>query len=137
MLRVLTAYADIATIGFRTVLGENEDPLSACGLEERAARDDDGLFRLTQFEVDVIGLTCADILGPLATEDEVAAELAIADFGIDLAHLQLILLVATGKGGSQSLTHAVDIVLVNLCLHLIIAEVVQLSDLLSWADALA
>ena len=93
MLRVLAAYADGATIGFVAIRGEYEDPLAASSLEERAARDDDGLLRLPQFEVDVIGLTCADVLWALTPEDEVATELAFAHLGINLANLELILLV--------------------------------------------
>lgn len=52
MLRVLTTYANRTAIGFAAIGREHEDPLAACGLEECAARDDDGLLRLTQFEVD-------------------------------------------------------------------------------------
>ena len=62
MLRVLTTYANRTAIGFAAIGREHEDPLAACGLEECAARDDDGLLRLTQFEADVIGLACADVL---------------------------------------------------------------------------
>ena len=137
VLWILAAYADVAAIGFCATLVEDEYPLSACGLKERAARDEDGLLWLTQFEVDVIGLACADVLWTLALENEVTAELALAHLRIDLAHLQLILLVTTGESGCESLTNAVDIMLVDLCLHLIVREIVQLSDLLSWLDALA
>ena len=65
---------------FRAILVEHENPLSAGGLEERAARDEDGLLWLSQFEVDVVGLACADVLRTLATEDEITAELALANF---------------------------------------------------------
>ena len=101
MLWVLATYTDVATIGLRAILREDEDPLSACGLEEGAARDDDGLLRLAKFEVDVVGLARADVLRALATEDEITAELALANFRIDLANLQLVCLVATRKGGRQ------------------------------------
>ena len=108
-----------------------------CGLEEGAARDDDGLLRLAKFEVDVVGLARADVLRALATEDEITAELALANFRIDLANLQLVCLVATRKGGRESLAHTIDIVLIDLSLYLIIREVVQLANLLSRTDALS
>ena len=118
-MRVLTAYTDVAAIGFAAAFVEHEYPLASCGLEEGAARDEDGLLGLAQLQIDVIGLACADVLRALAPEDEVAAELPLSHLGIDLAHLQLVLLVATGEGGCQSLAHAVDIVLVNLRLYLV------------------
>ena len=136
MLRVLATDAYVSAIGFLAILVEHENPLSACGLEEGAARDDDGLLGLAKFEVDVVGLARADVLRALATEDEITAELALANFWIDLANLQLVCLVATRKGGRQTLAHTVDIVLVYLSLYLIIREVVQLANLLSRTDAL-
>ena len=87
VLRVLAAYADVAAIGFRAALVKDEDPLSACGLEEGAARDEDGLLWLTQFEVDEIGLARADVLRAFAAEDEITTELALAHLGIDLSDL--------------------------------------------------
>ena len=129
--------ADVTAIGFAAALVEDEDPLSASSLEECAARNDDGLLGLPQFEVDIVGLACADVLRTLAFEDEVATELALTHFGIYFAHLQLVLLVATGKGGGKALTHTVDIMFIKLCLHLIVGEVVQLPNLLTGLDALS
>ena len=137
MLRVLAAYADGAAIGFAPIRGEYENPLAASSLEERAARDDNRLFWLPQFEVDVVGLARADIFGALTLEDKVTTELAFAHLGINLANLELILLVASRKSGSKPLTDAIDIVLIDLCLYLIIREVIELAYLLSRLDALA
>ena len=86
VLRVLPAYANVAAIGFLSALVEHEDPLAARGLEEGAARNDDGLLGLAQLQVDVVGLACADVLRALTPEDEVSAELALAHLRIDLAH---------------------------------------------------
>ena len=119
-LRILSADADVAAVGVVATLVEHEDPLSAGGLEECAARNDDCLFGLSEFEVDVIGLSCADILRSFATEYEIASELAFANLGIDLAHLEEILLVATCEGRHESLPHSVDIVFVDLCLHFVV-----------------
>jgi len=59
VLRVLAAYTNLAAIGLTTIGREDEDPLPARGLEEGAARDEHGLLGLAQFEVDIVGLTCA------------------------------------------------------------------------------
>ena len=91
---------------------------------------------LTKFEVDVVGLARADVLGSFSLEDEITAELALANFRIDLANLQLVCLVTTRKGGRQTLTHTVDIVLVYLSLNLIVRKVIELANLLAWTDAL-
>ena len=137
MLGILAAYADVAAIGLAAVSREHKNPLAACGLEEGAAGDDDGLFGMTQFEVDVVGLTRADVLRALATEDEITAELALANFWIDLANLQLVGFVATCEGGCESLVHAIDIVLVDAGLNLIVRKVIELTDFLSRTDALS
>ena len=98
ILRILATYTDVATIGLRATLVEYKYPLASCGLEEGATRNDDGLLGLTQFEVDLIGLTRTDVLRTRTFEDEIAAELTIAHFRINLAHLQLVFLVTTVKG---------------------------------------
>ena len=95
MLRVLATHTDWTAISFLSTLVHHEDPLAACGLEEGATRDDDGLLWLAQFEIDIVRLTCADVLWAISPEDEVATELALTNLWIDLADLQLIQFIAT------------------------------------------
>ena len=68
-----------------SVSAEDVNPGAASLLKEGAARDEHRLFGLPQLEVEVVGLTAADIRGPFVSEDEVCAELALTDFGIDFA----------------------------------------------------
>ena len=51
--------------------------------------------------------------------------------------MKLVLLVTTGEGGNESLTHTVDIMLINLGLNLIIGQVVDLTNLLTRLNALS
>ena len=84
----MAADADGASEGGVSVSAEDVNPGAAGLLEESAARDEHCLFGLTQFEVEVIGLTAADIRGPFVSEDEIGAELALSHFGINLAYCQ-------------------------------------------------
>ena len=126
VLWVLATDADVAAIGFLPALVKDKDLLAAGGLEEGATRDEHRLLGLAQFEVNIVGLARTDVFRALASEDKVAAELTLTHLRIDFAYLQLILLVATGKGGGEALTHTVDVMLVDLCLYLIVREIVQL-----------
>ena len=136
MLRILASDTDVATIGTRAILVEYEDPLSARSLEERTTWDEDGLLGLAQLEVEIIGLAAADVVGTLASEDEVDAETSLSNLGIDLAHGKLIILFASHEGCLQTLAYTVDVVFVNLSLDLEVREVVDLSNLLAGCDVL-
>ncbi len=136
VLGVLPADGYLAAISLLAILVEDEDPLTARHTVERALRDDDGLLRLSELQVDIVGLTCADVAGAHALEDEVDTEPAVPYLGIDLAHLQGVTLAVLLEGGGQSRFHTVDVVLVHLCLYLIVAQVVNDAYLLSCRDAL-
>ena len=69
-----------------------------------------------------------------ADEDKVGAERSVAHFGIYLAHTQPVGLAVATERSRETGTHAVDVVLVNLRLHLEVGEVVYLSDVLSGGD---
>ncbi len=137
VLGVLSADGDLAAIGFLAILVENEDPLAARHTVERALGDDDGLLRLSELQIHIIGLARADVVRAHALEDEVDAELAVPHLGIDLAHLQGVTLAILVEGGSESGLHAVDVVLIHLCLYLIVAQVVHHTYLLSCRHALS
>src|SRR5699024_4795343 len=62
ILRVLATDLDLAAICFLAVLVKNEYPTATCALEEGSARDDDAFCRLSEFQVNVIGLSTADII---------------------------------------------------------------------------
>ena len=71
VLRVLASDADLAAVGFLAVFVEDENPVASCHLEEGAFRDEDALGGFAQLEVDVVGLSAADVFGAGAFEDEV------------------------------------------------------------------
>ena len=63
LLRVLSADADVYFAGFCPGLVQLIDSLAAGRLEEVAARDDQRLFGLSQFDLYAEALSDADILG--------------------------------------------------------------------------
>jgi len=65
-LRVLATYLYGAAHGF--VAFEYVNPVAAGGLVEGAAGDDDALRGLSQLQVNVVGLSGADIVGAGAGE---------------------------------------------------------------------
>ena len=137
ILGVLSADGNLAAVGFLAILVEDKNPLTARHTVERALRDDDGLLRLSELQIHIVGLARADVAGAHALEDEVDAELAVPHLGIDLAHLQGVTLTILLEGGSQTGLHTVDVMLIHLRLHLVVAEVVDDTYLLSCLYALS
>ena len=66
VLGVLTSDADLAAVCFLAVLVEDENPVAARYLEERAFGDEDALGGFAQLEVDVVGLSASDVFGAVA-----------------------------------------------------------------------
>lgn len=57
-LRVLAADAYLAPYGLSSFRSYHIDPFSSCLLVECSAWDQDCAFRLTELEVQIVGLTC-------------------------------------------------------------------------------
>ena len=127
ILRVLATDDDGA---FFSAVGVGEDvyPLAAGVLVEAAAGDEDRLFALAQLQVEVVGLSGADVVGNGVAEEEVGLELAVANVGIDLAKAGAVVLFLPVEGGAEACGDAVDVVLVDLRLNLVAVEVVDLAD---------
>ena len=115
---------------------EDEDPVSARVLEEGALRDDHALGRLPQLEVDIIGLSAADVVGALAGKDEVRAKLPVAHLGIDLAYREAEIGPLPLERRGEARPHPVDVMLVDHRLDLVVGEVVDLADHLARRDVL-
>ena len=137
ILRVLATDLDFAAICFLAVFVKNEDPAAACALEECSARDDDAFCRLSKFQINVIGLSTADIIGAFAGEDEIRTELTVAHFRIDFAYIQFKIRSLAFECCGQSLFHAVDIMFVDQSFDLIVRQVVYLPDFLPGRNILA
>ena len=103
---------------------------------ERALGDEHRPLRLAQLQVDIIGLTRSDVGRTFAAEHEIYLEPAVFHLGVHLAHGERIVLAVLLKGRREPLVHPVDVMLVNLRLHFIVAEVVDDTNLLSRRDAL-
>ena len=95
------------------------------------------MLRLSELQIHIVGLARADVAGAHALEDEVDAELAVPYLGINLAHLQGVTLAVLLEGSGQPGLHTVDVMLIHLCLHLVVAEVVDDTYLLSCLYALS
>ena len=137
ILRILTADGDLAAISLLATLVEDEYPLTARHTIKRAFRDDYCLLRLSELQIQIVGLTGSDIARAAALEDEVDAEPTVSHLWINLANLQEIMLAILVEGGSQAGFHSVDVVFIHLCLHLVITEVIDDSYLLPRRDALS
>ena len=137
VLRILTADGYLAAISLLATLVKDKNPLTARHTIKRTFRDDDCLLRLSELQINIISLTRSDIAWANALEDEVDAEPAVSYLGINLANLQEIMLAVLVEGGSQARFHTIDVMLIHLRLHLVVAEVINHSYLLTRRDALS
>ena len=84
ILRILTGDRDVPANG-SLAIGCNDEYPSATGiLIEGSTWDHDGFGRLSETQIDVVGLACADIVGSLSVEYEVGTELLVPNLGVHL-----------------------------------------------------
>lgn len=122
LLRVLAADGDGHTYGACLVLVQFVYPLAARGLVEIAAGDDEGILRLTEFDLHTEALAHTDIVGHVGSEDEVDVEHAVLYLGHHLGDLQWVALALVEDGGGQAGGDAVDVVLAERGVHLELVE---------------
>ena len=133
-LRVLTADADLALCRLAAFRRHYIYPFSTGLLVECTARDEDGVFRLTELEIEVVGLTCADVCRLLLAETEVGLELSAAHFRIYLADDSVICLVLTFEGRRKTGIHSIYLVFIYLSFNLVAFLCIDLSDLRTASD---
>ena len=99
LLRVLATDADRGFPGFRAGFVQFVYPLAAGGLEEVTAWDDEGLFRLSEFDLDTETFSDAYVLRACLRKDQVDIEVTVFDFRNDFGDPERVLFVLPGDGG--------------------------------------
>ena len=91
---------------------------------------------MPQLEVKIVSLTGADVGRMGAGKYQVGAEFSLTHLRIDLAHRQNKLAVVALERSLQPHLDAVDVMLVDLGLNLVIAQVIDLPNHGSGGNAL-
>ena len=102
LLRVLAADADRGFPGFCAGFVQLVYPLAAGGLEEVATRDDESLFRLSEFDLDTETFADAYVFWACLRKDQVDVEVTVFDFRYDFGDPERELLALPADGGGQA-----------------------------------
>ena len=128
LLRVLAADADRGFPGFRAGFVQFVYPLAAGGLEEVATWDDEGLFRLSEFDLDTETFSDAYVFRACLRKDQIDVEVTVFDFRDDFGDPERELPALPGDGGGQAGGDPVDVVFAEGSMDLELVEDFDLGD---------